>query len=178
MKRMLLGVLFTAVLAGADRPVVPRDLMAGVEKSFDVALRNLDVSEPYDLLGFTRGVYLPSYGAVLTTEVNLVTTMVSPFSPPLTSAQLSRLHQRKVERLAPVRELMRQQIVAAAATLDPVPGNEQIVYGITFFYLGFEAREGLPRQIIMQAPKQALLDYKANRISKAQLDSLIQVQEL
>lgn len=178
MKRMFAGLLFAAALFGADRPCVTRDTMASVEKSIDTALRRLDVSDPYDLLGFTRGVYLPGYGAVFTTEVNLVVTMVTPFNPALTPAQLTRLRQKKLQRLVSIRELMRQEIVDAAATLDPVAPNEQIVYGITLFYWRFEEREGLPRQIVIQAPKQALLDYKANRISKAQLDAVTQVQEL
>jgi hypothetical protein len=104
--------------------------------------------------------------------------MITPFHPAMTGEKIKDLRQKKIQRLATVREFMRQQLVAAAVTLDPVPANEKIVFGVTLFYRAFEEREGLPGQIVMQAPKQTLLDFKANRISKAQLDAAVQVQEL
>jgi hypothetical protein len=179
MKRLLLAcaVCATALVAG-DRSRVTRDNLATVEKNVDQAIRGLDANAPYELLGFTRGVYLPGYGVVLSSEANLVVTMLTPFHPAMSGEKIKDLRQKKIQRLASFRDFMRQQLVAAAATLDPVPGNEQIVFGVTFFYRSFEDREGLPGQIVMQAPKQTLLDYKANRISKAQLDAAVQVQEL
>lgn len=152
--------------------------MASVEQSVDQGIRSLDVNAPYDLLGFTRGVYLPGYGVVLTSEVNLVITLINPFSPAPAGVKLTELRQKKIQRLEVIRGFIRDALVSAAVTLDPIPANEQIVYGVTLFYRKFEQREGLPGQIVMQAPRQTLLDYKANRISKAQLDAAIQVQEL
>jgi hypothetical protein len=171
-------LLTAAALAAADHPRITRDTMVTVEQNVDRAVRTLDVNDPFDLLGFTRGVYLPGYGVVVTAEVNLVITPITPFHQAPVGAQLTRLRLKKMVRLASLRELMRQALVSAAATLDPVPAGEQIVFGITLFYRAFEEREGLPSQIIMQAPKQTLLDFKANRISKPQLDAAIQVQEL
>lgn len=178
MTRFVAALALAGSLIAAQRPPVSREAMAAVEQSVDHSIRALDVNDPYDLLGFTRGVYLSGYGAVFTAEVNLVVTLITPFHQPPVGAQLTRLRQKKLQRLVAIRELMRQALVSAAATLDPVPPNEQIVFGLTLFYRGFEEREGLPSQIIMQAPKQTLLDFKANRISKAQLDAAIQVQEL
>jgi hypothetical protein len=177
MRRVLLALTFSAALA-AGQPRVTREAMASVEQSIDQRIRGLDVNAPYDLLGFTRGVYLPGYGVVLTSEVNLVVTLITPFHPALTPVQLTQLHQKKIQRLEVIRGLMREALVAAAVTLDPVPANEQVVFGMTLFYRKFEQREGLPGQIIMQAPKRTLLDFKANRISKAELDRAIQVEEL
>jgi hypothetical protein len=178
MRRALLALAFSGALFAAGPARVSREAMASVEQSVDQGIRSLDVNAPYDLLGFTRGVYLPGYGVVLTSEVNLVVTLITPFSPPPTGLKLTQLRQKKIQRLEVVRGFMRDALVSAALTLDPVPSNEQVVYGMTLFYRKFEEREGLPGQIIMQAPKQTLLDYKANRISKAQLDAAIQVQEL
>jgi hypothetical protein len=178
MKRVLLSLIFSAALFAAGPPRVSRDAMTSVEQSVDQGIRALDVNAPYDLLGFTRGVYLPGYGVVLTSEVNLVVTLINPFSPAPTGIKLTQLRQKKIQRLEVVRGFMRDALVSAALTLDPVPANEQVVYGMTLFYRKFEEREGLPGQIIIQAPRQTLLDYKANRISKAQLDAAIQVQEL
>lgn len=179
MKRLALAFLFAAAVpALAAEPQVARGAVAAVEKSIDHAVRTLDVNDPYDLLGFTRGIYLPGYGVVFTAEVNLVQTIITPFHPEPAGAQLTRLRQKKVLRLQFVREMMRQVIVAAAAPLDAVPPNEQVVFGVTLFYRAFEEREGLPGQVIIQAPRQALLDFKASRISRAQLDAVTTVQEL
>lgn len=178
MRRVLLALTFSAALFAANQPRVTREALESVEQRVDQSIRGLDVNSPYDLLGFTRGVYLPGYGVVLTSEVNLVVTLITPFHPALTPVQLTQLRQKKMQRLEVIRGLMREALVAAAVTLDPVPANEQVVFGMTLFYRKFEEREGLPGQIIMQAPKQTLLDFKANRISKAQLDAAIQVQEL
>ncbi|HEX8984359.1 MAG TPA: hypothetical protein VF767_02970 [Bryobacteraceae bacterium] len=173
-----LAALVSAAALAAERPVVTRPEMATVEQSIDNAVRALNPDDPYDLLGFARGVYLPGYGVVLTAELNLVITPVSPFTPRPAGAQLTQLRLKKIQRLVVIRELMRHALVSAAATLDPVPSNERIVVGLTLFYRNFEEREGLPGQIVMQAPKQVLLDFKANRIGKAQLDAAIEVQEL
>ncbi|HVX67086.1 MAG TPA: hypothetical protein VHA11_10810 [Bryobacteraceae bacterium] len=177
MTRLVLALLAAASL-GAQPPLVKRDVIATVEQRLDNGIRSLDANEPYDLLGFSRGVYLPGYGVVFSAEMNLVTTLITPFHQQPTGVQLTRLRQKKVQRLTPVREWMRKTLVEAAATLDPVPANEQVVLAITLFYRSFEERDGLPGQIVMQAPKHLLLDYKSNRISKAQLDAGIQVQEL
>jgi len=178
-KRLAVAFLLAAALAALPaEAAVGREAVAAVEKNIDGAVRTLDVNDPYDLLGFTRGIYLPGYGIVFTAEVNLVQTMITPFHPEPTGAQRTRLRQKKILRLQFVREMMRQVLVAAAATLDGVPPNEQVVVGVTLFYRAFEEREGLPGQIILQAPRQALLDFKANRISRSQLDAVTTVQEL
>ena len=90
MKRILLALVFVSTLAAADRSSVTRQELASVEKSLDVGVRRLDPNDPYDLLGFTRGVYVPGYGVVLSAEVNLVITFISPFSPPPTGVRPGR----------------------------------------------------------------------------------------
>jgi hypothetical protein len=171
-------LVLAACAAAADKPRVTRVMIDGVERSFDRALGSVDVNDPFDLLGQSRGVYLPGYGAVFTCEVNLVVTSISPFYPALTSADLLKLHAKKLQRLGVLKSLMRKEMTGWAAELETVPPNEQVVLGVTLFYRSFENREGLPSQIVMQATRQALLDFKANRITAAQLDQLTQVQEL
>jgi hypothetical protein len=83
-----------------------------------------------------------------------------------------------LQRLAVLKSLMRKEMAGWAAELETVSPNEQVVLGVTLFYRSFENREGLPAQIVMQATRQALLDFKASRITAAQLDQLTQVQEL
>jgi hypothetical protein len=59
---------------------VTRAVMQGVEKGIDARLDLCNPADPADLLGNTRGVYLPGYGVVLTSEVALVKVAgLSPF---------------------------------------------------------------------------------------------------
>jgi hypothetical protein len=165
-------------VATAEKARVSREALAGVERSIDSEIRSWSLSEPYDLLGFTRGVYLPGYGAVLTTEVNLVITLVNPFMPPPKGARLLQLKEKKQKRLASMRVWMRQALINAGAALDQVPPEERVVFAMTLFYQSFEDRGGLPGQIVIEAPRQALADFKAGRISTEQLDAAIQSWEL
>lgn len=178
MKSALLLFALASVLVAADRPRVTRDDLAGVEKNMDSAIRSWDVTEPYDLLGFTRGVYLPGYGVVFTTEVNLMLTVITPFKLPPTGAKLQQLKEKKQKRLAFVRNWMRETLVNAGSTLNEVPSGEKVVYAVTIFYQSFEDHSGMPNQVIIEAPRQALADFKAGRIGQAQLDSAIQAWEL
>ncbi len=178
MKRVAALVLLACCAFAADKPRVTRESLEVVERNVDKAIRALDTNDPYDLLGFTRGVYLPGYGVVFSAEVNLVITPITPFHSALTAPQVAKLREKKLTRLVFVRELMRQVLVATASALDNVPLNEQVVFGLTLFYRSFENREGLPGQIVMYAPRQVLADFKANRINRAQLEAAIQVQEL
>jgi hypothetical protein len=178
MKSVLLAFALVSALAAADRPRVTREALAGVEKNMDSAIRAMDINEPYDLLGFTRSVCLPGYGVVFTTEVNLVVTYINPFSPTPAGNALIQLREKKQRRLASMRVWMRQALINAGASLDQVPGQERIVYAMTLFYGSFEDRTGLPGQVVIEAPRQALADFKAGRIDTQQLDAAIQAWEL
>jgi hypothetical protein len=157
-------------------PVTRADL-AGLERKFDRTIPTLDVNDPYDLLGTTRGIYLPNFGVVFTTELNLVVTTISPFLPELTVSDIEKLHRKKLTRVPALKQCMRKMLVEAAADLKGVPVGERIVLGVTIFYRQFEIKDNLPRQIVMQAPRKALLDFKAGRIDSAALDAAIRTQE-
>ena len=62
---------------------------------------------------------------------------------------------------------MREMLVAAAVRSTRVPPNEQMVLGVTLFYCSWEDSAGLPAQIVMQAPRKALLDFQTNRRDRA-----------
>lgn len=180
MTRLVVSLaLATALLAaGAEKPQVSRAVLADLERKLDRAIPALETTDPYDLLGTARGVYLPGYGAVFTTELNLLPAYYSPFNPLPTGAGIEKLRQRKLARLPLLKRSMRVLMVMAAASLEAVPGNEQIVLGISLYYKSFENREGLPSQIVMQAPRQTLLDLKLERPDSPKLEKAIRVQEL
>ena len=172
MKRLLPLALLTAaaVLAQAAKPVaartqlppagptsVPRPVMQALEKSIDARLESANPADPFDVLGYTRGVYVPGFGVVLSAEVDLIKVPgLSPFHPKITPEERPKLLARKLVTLPKLREIMRASLVAAAAELRSVPLNENIVFGMTLFYFFGEDATGLPGQIVMQATRQQL----------------------
>lgn len=179
MKRALL-LLAVAALGSppVEAPQVTRAALMTMEKVFDSRIERLSIEDPFDLLGSTRGVYLEGYGAVLTAEANLVIgPVITPFRPTVTKEEIARLHAKKQQRLPVLKQAMREMLADAAASLDAVPPNEQIVVAVSLFYFSWEERTGLPGQILMQAQRQALVNRKLGRLSAADLDSAIQTKE-
>ena len=174
MRTVAVALLVASIAAAEMR--VSRVSLAAMEKSFDRRVETVNVDDPFMLLGTTRGLYLNGYGAVFTAEVNLVANAaISPFRPMFTKQEIARLRQKKHDRVTVLKEHMRNALIGAAASLDGVSPNEQIVLGVTLFYFNWEDRAGLPTQVVMQAPKKALLE--ANKGNPAPLQAVLQVQE-
>ena len=175
-RRTLLLCAATFALGAASR-VSYRELH-DLEKSFDQRISNYNLDAPMDLIGFTRGVYIEDYGAVFTTEVNLVVSAgLTPFRPKVTPEELTRLRQKKLDRVPELKRLMRDMMVSTGTRLKQVPPAQQVVVGVSLFYHSFEDTKGLPAQIVMQAPRKTLVDFEAGKMSADALDSAIQVQE-
>lgn len=145
-------------LPATQKQAVPRNAMTAVEKAFDLQVNKASLDDPYDLLGTTRGVYLEGYGVVFTAEVNLVMAgAITPFHQEYTKEELAHLRQKKLVRLDAIKQMMMEQLVSAATSLDTLPKDEQIVLGVILLYRPFEDISGLPHQLLMQAPRKALL---------------------
>jgi hypothetical protein len=155
MRRILL-VLFLALPAFSDRQAIDRNLLGTLERSCNRRIETL-FDDPYMLLGLTRGVYLEGYGVVLSAEVNLaITPGATPFRMTMTEDEKAALRKKKLDRLPGLKQAMRDVLVSSAKTLEPMPGTEQVVLAISLLNRSFEQTQGLPSQIVMQAPKQAL----------------------
>jgi hypothetical protein len=156
MKRLLLACLL-ALPAFSDKQTVDRNLLGTLERGCNKRIETL-FDDPYMLLGLTRGVYLDGYGVVLTAEVNLaITPGATPFRMAMTDEEKATLRKKKLDRLPGLKQAMREVLVSSAKTLQPMPGSEQVVVAITLLNRSFEMTQGLPSQIVMQAPKQALM---------------------
>lgn len=149
--------------------VVKRAAMQAVEKAFDRRLEATNPADPFDLLGDTRGIYLPGFGVVLTAEVDLIKVPgISPFHQAITAEERPRLHARKLEAVPRLKEAMKAVLLSCAADLRSVPPNENIVVAVTLFYFVGEDATGLPAQLIVQAPRQQLLTNPAADSIKVQ----------
>ncbi|MFB3776183.1 MAG: hypothetical protein ACE141_01195 [Bryobacteraceae bacterium] len=171
----LVALLVAAMTPAAEPPKakVARASLVPLESGFDARITRPGQDDPFDLLGNTRAVYLPGYGVVLTAEVNLVTAPpVTPFRPAAAKEDAANLRRRKLAKLEVLKKAMRELMATTASSLGSLPPGEQVVVAVTLFYYSWEQRAGLPSQILMQAPKAALLGGAG-----PELDAALKVEE-
>src|SRR3984957_20742643 len=142
----------------ADSPKVNRGMVEGMERSLDNKITGLWPQDPAEGLGASQGAYVQGYGAIFLSEVNLAPAAgISPFHPTVSADEVRRTHEKKVQRMATIRSAMRALLVDSARSLDSGPSDEQVTLGLSLFYWKWENRDGLPAQIVMHAPRKALL---------------------
>ena len=177
MKRLIAIFAIAAAIAVAAR-TVSRPSIVAVEKSFDKSLRAVIPDDPFGLLSFTQGVYLENYGAVFVAEVNLSEGAgATPFRQVIPKEMLEQVRATKLARLPKLKKAMQEMLLASAAMLDTVPGNEKIALGVSLFNYPGELTAGLPGQILMEAPRSALVELQTGRRDRATIGSVIRVQE-
>jgi hypothetical protein len=172
-----LAIVMTAAAAPpVAAPAVPRAALAVIEKNIDKRLERAIPTDQFLVLGATRGLYLEGYGVVFSTEMNLMASAAAnPFRPAFTKQDIEQIRRKKVERMAILRDQVRQALIGAGASLDQVPENESVVLGIVLFYFKWEDTSGLPAQLIMQAPRKALVS--AAKGEAAALDKVLRIEE-
>jgi hypothetical protein len=156
----LVALLLALAAPGAQPPktAISRAILAPLESGFDGRMSTPGQADPYDLLGNTRGVYLEGYGVVFSTEVNLIVApAITPFRPTISKEVVEAVHRRKMAKLDVLKKAMREMLTSSAAALDTLPPSSQVVLAVTLFYYSWEQRAGLPSQIVMRAPRSALL---------------------
>ena len=171
MKNLAIAAVLVCALpfgSMADKPRVGRAAMRGMEESLDNKLQKLWPDDPVQVVGLTQGVYITGYGAVFMSEVNLAPgTGITPFHQTVTADEVKRIHEKKMARLAKLRDTMTNMLLGSAKSLDTVPAEEQIALGISLFYWNWEDRSGLPAQIVMHASKRLMLQAKSGAAGKS-----------
>ena len=156
---------------GAERSPVPRAAVAALEAAFDAKVHKFNATDPVEILSSTQGVYLEGFGAIFTSQVDLIMTPApNPFRQVMSKEDVVRVRARKLERLPVVKQMMREWLAEAATALANMPPGEHLAIAVTLFRFGWEDARGLPSQIVMQASREKLL-------SRAAAESAIQVQE-
>jgi len=156
----IVALLLCALPAGsmADKPKVNRAMIEAMEHSMDRKLSGLWPADPVEVVGLTQGAYIDGYGAIFMGEVNMAPAAgITPFHPTVKPDEIKRTRDKKLQRMAQLKTAMREMLVDSARSLDAVPADEQVAVGISLFYWTWENREGLPAQIVMHAPRKALL---------------------
>ena len=170
---LLLGA---AIFASSVPPRVTRSALLQTEGNIDGRLPALQASEPGYLLGPTRGVYLEGYGAVFTSEVDLLPAAApNPFRPQYSKQEIQALKAKKSMRLELLKVKMREALIGAALPLDSVPLEERIALAVTVPYFSWEDSANMPRQILMSAPRRVLL--QGSKGNTRSVEEAVLVQE-
>lgn len=136
---------------------IPQVMLANLEKNFDDRLAFLNTKDPIDMLGTTRGLYVPGFGTVFTTEISLI---VSPGQFPIAGSRYTpelkaEVHRRKEAQIPKLEGVMKDMVNVIARTLVPIPDDQKVVLAVRLRYLSEEDTTGLPAQIVMTADKKA-----------------------
>jgi hypothetical protein len=179
--RILLLTLLTATLLAAEPAITKPEVRGSLETAEQVLSNRLRTNEALStmyVLWKPRGAYLEGYGAVFTIELNLAPMAnVSPFQKAYNDEQKGQLNIRKRQRLEDLAEQTREMLVEVAGRLGVVPENEKIALAVTLFHYNWEDLTDLPSQLVVQAPRGALLAGAAGKLSKAELRTQIQEQQ-
>jgi hypothetical protein len=89
-----------------------------------------------------------------------------------TKEEIVMMHKKKLERVPILKKILKDALTSAAATLDTIPPDEQVVIAVVIPRFTFEDPTGLPAQVTVQASKRKLLEAKG-----AALEALIRVSE-
>ncbi|SPE38023.1 exported hypothetical protein [Candidatus Sulfopaludibacter sp. SbA3] len=132
------------------------DVVKRLEGGFDLRLKMADARDPIQVYGPTHGVYLPGFGIVFTTEIDLAQNTVLPmFQRGDMAADRKSAHERKLKHLELLRTQMRNTIAECAKGMDFLGQNEQVVVSVRLLYQGWEDKSGLPDEILMKADRRA-----------------------
>jgi hypothetical protein len=173
---LLLAVPFgVAALYAATTPRVSANVLKVVELSLDDRIKSLWPDNPFSIIRLTRGLYLDGYGAVFTVDVSPVLSTTSMMHPTVTKDEVVKAHKIRGERIAELRTAMRLAVADAAASLDPVPADDQITLVVYLAYHEWEDVSGMPGQITFRGKKKALID--AKRAGAAALAQVVTVTE-
>ena len=175
MRALLIAGLTGMLAFGAMEMPALRAVEAAMNDRFRSGL-----NDPFDLLGTARGSYLPGYGAVFTVELNLVTLSplaYSPFNQAAAPQEVAALHDRKMKKLAVLRDAMHDLMLMAGSTLTTLGGDERVTMEAFLFNYRWEKTAGLPHKLVMSAERQKLVAAKGSKLSGADLAAIIQETE-
>src|SRR5579884_589507 len=156
----LVILMAAAATAAITAPRVSRTLLRSMETSLDDRIGKLWPDNPLAVVGHARAVYLEGYGAVFTTELNLASEGISLMHTTLTPQDKALVQKKKIERVPQLRKVMSEALVDTAASLDPLPANEQVVIEVILDRYGWEENVPYPAEMIFQGSRQSLLNVK------------------
>jgi hypothetical protein len=149
------SALTNPTVAPKPVPRLSASILGELEKTFDIRLAGMaDPNEPVELMGDTRGLQLPDYGLVFTTDVSLVKTpSINPFQKEIPKSVQERVHQRRVERLPILKAAMKEMLRSMASAGSQLPPTQQMVLSVRLYYGSWENTAGMPAEVVMRATR-------------------------
>jgi hypothetical protein len=169
-------IVFAAAAGTAITPArINRTLLRDMEISVDERIGKMWPDNPFAMAGRTRALYLEGYGAVFTAEISLAFSGLSPMHAMLTPQDEAAVIKTKNDRLPQLKKALEEALVESAASLDPLPANEQVVLEVILDRYEWEKKPAYPAEMIFQATRQKLLEVK--RANGAGIVEAIRVTE-
>ena len=170
----VLGVVAICAAAATAGPRVSGNTLKAVETSLDQRVKSLWEDNPFSIIRPTRGIYLDGYGAVFTVDVSPVLSTTSMMHTTVTKEEVVRAHKARLERVPQLKQAMRLALADAAASLNPVPADDQITFVVFLDSHSWEDVTGTPA-LTFRAKKNALLE--ARHTGGAALTQVVQITE-
>ena len=142
---------------GTERSPVALQMLTALEKDLDGRLAATGGADPCIVLSGTRGLYVTGFGAVFTSDVDLINSpAIGIFQTSMPTDRKVDVHKRKLAHMALLQSSMREMLVALAQSpsLKSMAATDQIVVGVRLMYRPWEDTSGLPGQIVMRADRQ------------------------
>jgi hypothetical protein len=161
--KKLMSFLLPAIAicaAATSAPRVSRNVLKAVEMRLDQRLTSLWADNPLSLIRLSRGLYLDGSGAVFTVDVSPVLSTTSMMHPTVTKEEVVKAHKQQLERIPQLKQAMTMAVADAAASLDPVPADDQITIVVYLAYHEWEDVSGMPGQLTFRGKKKALIEAK------------------
>jgi hypothetical protein len=180
--KTLLAVLSLAVFgvaagAVADTPSVRRSVIRAAEISLNDRLSRIFPDTPLSLTSQTHGVYIDGFGAVFTARMNPISDGTSLMHAVLRPDEKVQILAKKKTRIPELAKGMKVALVETAASLDPVPLDDQVVLQVVVDRFLWEDGSGYPSELLVQAPRRKLLELKRTGDSASALDAAIKLTE-
>jgi len=133
----------------------PQATLSGLEKSLDYRLSSTGGAEPFVVLGNTRGLYISGFGAVFTTEVDLIATPGFAFATSFPPEQKALIHKRKLANAPLLQKIIRDMVmdVVKSSSLK-LADSDQIVVAVRPSYHPWEDVTNLPALIVARSDRR------------------------
>jgi hypothetical protein len=181
MKNLLLvsslAIVGVAAAAVADAPTpVRRAVIRAAEVSLKDRLVRIFPDTPA-VTGEPRGIYIDGFGAVFTAEMQPVYDGTSLMHAILRPEEKAQVLAKKKARIPEIEKALKGALVETAASLDPVPPDEQVVLEVVIDRFVWEDGSGYPAELMVQAQRRKLLELKRTNATGAALDAAIKLTE-
>ena len=146
----------------ADNPAALKRQMQEFERVLNQALLQMFENRPFAILQEAKSVYLPGFGIVVHTELNLYPMRwILPFSPdPYSEKELKTEREQKAERLRNLNGRLRDLLLAQSVAFSQVSAEENLAVVIHLF--NPRPFPEIPSQVVALARRQALLNLQGD----------------